>query len=69
MTVSTTKGLTVSTKNFVAVAAILKDHEGDMPRATHESLVREFGLMFKDANPRFDGRKFAAAAGAPEVRF
>lgn len=58
----------MSAKDFVAVAAILKDHRDDMTRATHESLVREFALMFKDANPRFDAPRFAAAAGAPEVR-
>lgn len=65
----------MSRKHYTEMAAILAEHQGafnaaETPAKRHEvmaDITREFALMFKRDNPRFNAGKFFEAAGFPEL--
>jgi len=50
-------------KDYVAVSEILSDYAEVMPAEEYLDLVRDFALMMKKDNDRFDNTRFSEACG------
>jgi len=50
-------------KDYVAVSEILSDYAEVMPAEEYLDLVRDFALMMKKDNDRFDNTRFFEACG------
>ena len=50
-------------KDYVAVSEILSDYAEVMPPEEYLDLVRDFALMMKSDNDRFDNTRFFEACG------
>jgi hypothetical protein len=58
-------------KDYVAVSEILSDYAEVMPPEEYLDLVRDFALMMKKDNDRFDNTRFFEACGIdiPKVEY
>jgi hypothetical protein len=55
-------------KDYVAVSEILSEYAEVMPPEEYLDLVRDFALMMKSDNDRFDNTRFFEACGIEVVR-